>query len=328
MSSLAFDKDTFSRTLHDTPLASWADLLSEAVLSRGHALKHGHLPRWEQAVSRLPPRPLPCEYQIVDGSIHIDCSLQPSETDTVRTALKDLCPWRKGPFQFDTVHIDTEWRSDWKWDRLAASISPLGGRKVLDVGCGSGYHLWRMHKAGAALVLGIDPSLLYLMQFNAAQHFIQQTNVQFLPLSMETLPAQMHTFDTVFSMGVLYHRRDPLLHLTELRQALDDNGELVIETLVIPGDDDSSLLLDDRYANMRNIYELPTVNRLCRWLSSTGFHNLNIVSVAPTSRQEQRSTAWMPSHSLAQALDPENSELTIEGHPRPLRAIITAQSRK
>lgn len=324
MSSLAFDTDSFCRNLHDTPLALWAIPLSEAVLSRGHALKHGHLPRWEQAVSRLPFRPLPCPYQIQDGSIHIDCSLLPDEIDEVTDALMALCPWRKGPFQFDSITIDTEWRSDWKWNRLAVHIHSLENRTVLDVGCGSGYHLWRMHQAGASVVLGIDPSLLYLMQFNAAQHFIQERAVHFLPLSMEALPARMHTFDTVFSMGVLYHRRDPLMHLTELRQALDHAGELVLETLIVAGEDDNSLQIDDRYANMRNIYELPTLSRLRRWLASTGFCNLNVISVAHTSRQEQRSTIWMPSHSLAQALDHDNVNQTVEGHPRPLRAIITA----
>ncbi len=58
-------------------------------------------------------------------------------------------PWRKGPFSLYGVNIDTEWRSDWKWDRVLPHLSPLKGRLVLDVGCGGGYHMWRMLGEGA-----------------------------------------------------------------------------------------------------------------------------------------------------------------------------------
>jgi tRNA (mo5U34)-methyltransferase len=40
-------------------------------------------------------------------------------------------------------------------------------------------------------------------------------------------------FDTVFSMGVLYHQKDPLLHLQQLKTLLIDEGELILETLIV-----------------------------------------------------------------------------------------------
>ncbi len=43
-----------------------------------------------------------------------------------------------------------------------------------------------------------------------------------------------------------------------------------------------------------------------------------------TSTDEQRSTQWMQFHSLAQFLDPQDPDKTIEGYPAPRRAIITA----
>jgi len=195
---------------------------------------------------------------------------------------------------------------------------------VLDVGCGSGYHLWRMRADGATLCLGIDPSLLYLKQFDAVQHYVQDESVHLLPLGMESLPDNMQVFDTVFSMGVLYHRREPSSHLGELRRALKSGGELVLETLVIPGDDIDSLVPESRYANMRNIYELPTVARLEQWVAAAGFESVRTVSVDTTSRSEQRSTDWMTSHSLSEALDAGDPSLTVEGHPRPLRAVVLA----
>ena len=35
----------------------------------------------------------------------------------LRRELLNLHPWRKGPLELGGVRIDTEWRSDWKWDR-------------------------------------------------------------------------------------------------------------------------------------------------------------------------------------------------------------------
>jgi len=134
----------------------------------------------------------------------------------------------------------------------------------------------------------------------------------------------MQVFDTVFSMGVLYHRREPSHHLEELQRALRPNGELVLETLVVPGDGIECLIPEGRYANMRNIYKLPTVSRLEQWVAGAGFDAVRTVSVEQTSRSEQRSTAWMTSHSLNEALDKESSLLTIEGHPRPVRAVVLA----
>jgi len=277
------------------------------------------------------PNVAPCGFNIENGAVRIplaDHLSTDGQTTHLTKALKGLIPWRKGPFQFGPVSIDTEWRSDWKWQRLSPHLSTLEGKSVLDVGCGSGYHLWRMRAAGANCVLGIDPSLLYLMQFRATQHFIQDSQVHFLPLTMDALPPHMACFDTVFSMGILYHRREPHEHLQQLLNALQPGGELIVETLVIPGDDDTSQIVEGRYANMRNIYELPTVPRLTRWLHEAGLESISVPSIDTTSLEEQRSTPWMPGHSLTQALHSDNPDLTVEGYPRPLRAISISYKSK
>lgn len=322
MSSYQFNEHSFSQAVSGTRIENIAPALAAAVNAQTNALKHGHLEGWERAVNSL-PRSEACGFSIENGTIVINI---PAQTDPrqLTESFQGLMPWRKGPYQIGPVFIDTEWRSDWKWNRLSSHITCLAGRHVLDVGCGSGYHMWRMRKEGAEVVLGIDPSLLYVKQFEAVQHFIQDHNVLLLPLPMQAIPATCSLFDSVFSMGVLYHRRDPHQHLTELHAATIPGGELILETLVVPGNDDDSIIIDGRYANMRNIYELPTVKRLCRWIESAGFTHLKVADVSVTSRQEQRSTAWMPSFSLAQALDPVDSSKTVEGHPRPLRAVLVA----
>lgn len=220
--------------------------------------------------------------------------------------------------------IDTEWRSDWKWDRVAPFLTDLHGRQVLDVGCGSGYHCWRMHGAGAARVIGIDPGLLFLFQFLAVKNYLTDVPVDLLPLRIEDLPPKLQAFDTTFSMGVLYHRRSPLDHLLELKDTLRNGGELVLETLVIDGPEGASLMPEDRYGQMRNVWFLPSCATLLRWLDRCGFVNARVVDVTATSTEEQRSTDWMRFNSLQDFLDPDDPKRTIEGYPGPLRATLIA----
>jgi len=337
--------------LENTPLDSWCGALLQAVEER--QLHHGDLPRWQAAFDALPSlaitrvdleHPLGiCAMTREDETAELAnrnngtplCLPDGSSAYTISDAAQSLAdglmglkPWRKGPFRIGHVTIDTEWRSDWKWNRVHPHISDLEGRTVLDVGCGNGYHMWRMRSAGAASVLGIDPSILFSLQFQTIQKYVNDDKVSLLPLTMESMPSNMRVFDTVFSMGVLYHRQDPHEHLRELLGATKPGGELILETLVNLGEDESTLRIDGRYARMRNIYCLPTVPMLAKWLGESGFTNVRFVSIDITSRLEQRTTDWMPFESLTESLDPENLSLTVEGLPRPRRAVMIADAPK
>ena len=235
-----------------------------------------------------------------------------------------LAPWRKGPFNVGGVHIDAEWRSDLKWQRVAGAIEPLEGRRVLDVGCGNGYYALRMADAGAAAVLGIDPTLLYVMQFLAVTAYLERPPVSVLPLRLQELPDACHAFDTTFSMGVLYHQRSPLDHLRQLRATLRPGGQLVLETIFIPGEESYACTPAERYARMKNVWLLPTLAELSTWLRRTGFRDVEIIDTAITTVAEQRSTEWMTFESLADALDPEDPTRTVEGWPAPRRVVLTA----
>ena len=310
-----------------TELDRWSQQLRAQVAAGLSPERYGDLPRWLQALKDLPA--------IDAAAVHIDRErvgasvaqpLPGEKADQLRAALLALHPWRKGPFELFGVHIDTEWRSDWKWNRLASALDPLRERRVLDVGCGSGYHCWRMLGAGAAEVIGIDPSPLFVMQFWALQHYLQKDDIWVLPLAMEQVPPQLQAFDTVFSMGVLYHRRSPLDHLQELKDCLRPGGQLLLETLVIEGKAGDTLLPEGRYARMGNVWFLPSCDTLLGWLRRLGFVDARLVDVCVTTTQEQRSTPWMTFHSLADFLDPADSGKTVEGYPAPRRAIVTART--
>jgi tRNA (mo5U34)-methyltransferase len=285
------------------------------------------LGKWQAALAALPSLPLG-ENRLDTGAVQIGerSRLNFEQRDELERQLKKLSPWRKGPYDVCGILIDTEWHSDWKWDRLKDHIAPLQYRLVLDVGCGNGYHCWRMLGAGAKMVVGIDPTLLSVMQFHAIKKLHGGNAPVFvLPFALEDLPADLKIFDTVFSMGVLYHRRSPIDHLLALKDCLKPGGELVLETLVIDGGLGEVLLPEARYARMRNVWFLPSCETLVAWLKRCGFVDMRVVDVSVTTTAEQRSTAWMPFESLQDCLDPSNPALTVEGLPAPKRAIIIAK---
>ena len=233
-------------------------------------------------------------------------------------------PWRKGPFQVGKTLVDTEWRSDWKWQRISRHIEPLEGKRVLDIGCGNGYHLFRMLGAGADLALGIDPTILFNYQFSLLQRLSQPNRAYLLPLRSEHLP-QFGGFDTVFSLGVLYHRRSPIDHLKELLSFAKPGGELVLETLIVEGDQNTLLIPRDRYAKMANVWFIPSTSMLELMLRRAGFVDVKTVDVNVTSIEEQRATRWMKFQSLEDYLDPTDNTKTVEGYPAPARAVLVAR---
>ncbi len=307
-------------------LTDWTEQLRKQLARRFDEQPHGDMTRWMDALGQLPPvSPVASDLNRAAITLHTDQALDAATRHQLEAALRGLMPWRKGPFDFFGVGIDTEWRSDWKWDRVAPHLSNLSGRRVLDVGCGSGYHCWRMYGAGASRVIGVDPGLLFLCQFLSVKRYLGEPPVDLLPIRGEDLPPRLATFDTTFSMGVLYHRRSPLDHLLELRDTLRDGGELVLETLVVDGPEGYSLMPEDRYGLMRNVWFLPSCDTLLRWLARTGFRKARVVDVTVTTTAEQRSTDWMQFQSLENFLDPDDPTRTVEGYPGPKRATLIAQ---
>ena len=305
----------------------WAGTIAEQINDRLRLERWGDMPTWEHCLERLPEiEPLTTEFRqsvtIGDPSL-----MDKGRRQQLQATLMDLHPWRKGPYQLFGLSIDTEWRSDWKWDRVLPHIQPLKNRLVLDVGCGNGYHCWRMLGEGAARVIGIDPSPKSVFQFYAIKHFAgEQHPIDVLPFGIEQMPKKLNAFDTVFSMGVLYHRRSPIDHLLELKDLLRNGGQLILETLIIEGSEGESLVPSGRYGKMPNVWFIPSVGTLIGWMRKVGFHNPRLVDQTKTTIEEQRSTDWMTFDSLETFLDPKEPNTTVEGHPAPIRAIFIAEA--
>jgi len=198
----------------------------------------------------------------------------------IKNTVLRLIPWRKGPFNFFGCEVNTEWNSALKWHRLGNRIEDLRGRLVLDVGSGNGYFAFRMVLEGARAVLCLEPSLQSFVQFRFCKHFLSDKPVEMLPLRSEHVKFEKRMFDTVFSMGVLYHNREPKKHLEELRRYLRLGGQLVLETLINTVDRSSILVPSGRYASMRNVWCVPSKQMVLDWLSESGFTDLHCIDIS------------------------------------------------
>jgi tRNA (mo5U34)-methyltransferase len=287
--------------------------------------RHGHFKDWQNSFdSLLNVKSSRTDLGLDTITFGDSKDVSSEQKALLASQLKELCPWRKGPFSVFGIHIDTEWRSDWKWSRISPHVQ-LKDKLVLDIGCGNGYYALRMQAMGAKLVLGVDPSWHYIFQFHALQKYSSLQQKTFvLPFSFEELPEKIPSFDTIFSMGVLYHRQEPQVHLEQVYSKLAKKGQFVLETLIIDDEDADVLIPNERYANMRNVWLLPSIELLKTWLTEAGFVSIQVVDTTMTTVEEQRQTAWMTRYSLAQALNPDDHNRTIEGYPAPLRTTIIA----
>ena len=255
--------------------------------------------------------------------------LKPSSNhQAIEKLAEELMPWRKGPFRLCGLEIDAEWRSNLKWNRIQPALGSLTDAKVLDVGCGNGYYMFRAATQDPEMILGLDPSVPFLMQFELIQKYARRPELQYELLGAEHLSFFHELFDVVLCMGILYHQRNPLAIMREIHDALVPGGITLIESQVIPGEESIALFPEDRYAKARNVFFVPTTSCLENWIRRSGFESVELVSVERTTTDEQRKTRWTTFESLEDFLDTNDSELTVEGHPAPLRAAFRAQKKQ
>jgi tRNA (mo5U34)-methyltransferase len=261
----------------------------------------------------------------------------PGLADISKT-LRALMPWRKGPFLLSapgqgSLSIDAEWRSDLKWRRVQELGVILSDKRVLDVGTGNGYFLLRLLGAGASQVSGLEPSLRSLLQFLAVRSLFGAPPCSLWPLRLEQLPATFGTYDTVMSMGVLYHQRDPVEHLRRLAPLMAPGGELIVESIVQGAGPSLHIQRGERYAGMRNVYVIPNTDDLCSWLDEAGYRIAGLGTPVLTTQVEQRATEFAEGPSLEDVLEPscdpdDPGRRTREGHPRPLRLVVHAKRKR
>ena len=240
-------------------------------------------------------------------------------------ATKKLIPWRKGPFRICDLEIQTEWRSDKKYNLIRPYFN-LKDKIVADVGCNNGYYMFRMLEDNPKILKGFDPSAFFNLQFDLVNHFAK-TDIKFELLGVEHLEFYEHKFDFIFMLGVLYHRADPIGTLKSLNRALNKKGEILIDTFMIDGEEEVALTPHSRYSKMPNIYFIPTIPALKNWLNRAGFIDIEVIATTTTDSEEQRVTPWTFEQSLDDYLDETDKTKTVEGYPAPKRVYIKARKK-
>lgn len=317
-------RDFYSK-IAKTDLSSWLEILPAQLANWRHKVSSGRqFKKWNNILENLPE--MTATYLDIATNITAknENSVDRKEKSRIKMLLKCFMPWRKGPFSVYGIYVNSEWQSHWKWNRIINHLPSLKNHTVLDVGCSNGYYLWRMLGAGAKMVVGIDPNLLFLFQFKAICKLIgrHKSKMHFLPISINSMPS-LESFNMVFSMGMLYHQKSPLEHLLKLKNQIVSRGNLILETIVLNGDKNSVFTPVGRYAGMRNVYFVPSIAALKIWLTKCGFIDIKVISHYTTSITEQRRTTWINSQSLQDFLSDDFH--TIEGYPRPVRAAILAK---
>ncbi len=320
-----FEFEKFYKQMTKCGLGKWNEKF-EIIVENAVNKPDGNLPNWMKALSELPDIETEAGIYIRDNAwitAKAQNKVSLDQIKELKEAMFKLSPWRKGPFDLCGMEIDAEWRADIKWNHLKDGISSLKDRVVLDLGCSNGYYMFRMSEYKPALVLGIDPSRICWMQFEALQKYLKYPNIFYLPIGFEDMPGNCEIFDTIFAMGILYHRKDPFDFLRSLKYTLKAGGELILDTLTVEGDETTVLVPENRYAGMKNVWFFPSDKAMVVWLKKAGFKNVKIIYKYATTTEEQRQTEWMTTESLNNWLDPNDSTKTIEGLPAPVRTIIT-----
>ncbi|QOY55572.1 tRNA 5-methoxyuridine(34)/uridine 5-oxyacetic acid(34) synthase CmoB [Candidatus Sulfurimonas marisnigri] len=238
----------------------------------------------------------------------------------IEEVAKLMMPWRKGPFELFDTYIDSEWKSNIKYNLLRKHFS-LKDKRVADIGCNNGYYMFRMQEDEPKLLVGFDPSPLYKTQFDFINHFVKSEIVYEL-LGVEHLEFYEEKFDTIFCLGVLYHRSDPVAMLKSLYKGLDKQGEVILDTFYIEGDNEMCLCPESSYSKIPNIYFVPTIKALKNWCLRAGFVDFEVLETSKTDANEQRKTHWIDGQSLEDFLDENDNSKTVEGYPAPARVYI------
>ena len=264
------------------------------------------------------------EYTL-DDWVTVTNKMSEDEISLLEENAKKLIPWRKGPFNIGGFKIDSEWQSNKKYNLLRPHFN-LKDKLVADVGCNNAYYMFRMLEDAPKKLVGFDPSPLFKTQFDFINTFIQ-SDIVYEMIGVEDMEHYEHKFDFIFMLGVLYHRSDPVSTLKSLRNSLNPNGEIIVDSFMIDGEDEVSLSPFDRYSLIPNIYFIPTINCFKNWLNRAGFKDIEVLEITQTDSQEQRATPWTFEVSLNEMLDPTDSTKTIEGYPAPKRVYLKARKK-
>lgn len=159
-----------------------------------------------------------------------------------------------------------------------------------------------------------------LLNFQRLNQEAPQQAPYLIPLPANLIQA-CPVFDMVVCMGVLYHRKDPLVFLEELKafKKPQPQASILFETIVAPNGA-GNLIPADSYAGMSNVYSIPDSQQLEALFAKAKYREIQLVNTNVTSPLEQRATKLSSPISLINFIDVKTN-LTKEGYYRPIRNL-------
>lgn len=116
----------------------------------------------------------------------------------------------------------------WRLKCLGVVPQDYQGKRILDLGCGTGeYALWYASK-GAKMVNGVDLSDGSLAIARKRQADAGMNNVEFFKKDILNLDLPDNQFDYSYSVGVLHHTGDPLRGFKHLVRVTKPGGVVIV----------------------------------------------------------------------------------------------------
>ena len=114
-------------------------------------------------------------------------------------------------------------------------------KKVLDIGCRDGLYSFYAEKQGAKEIIGIDNDLSrgaveFLIPYFKSKVKMYQKNLY------DITEKDYGKFDIILFVGVLYHLRYPFYSFKKIKDILNNDGKLILETGIYLDDNKRSML--------------------------------------------------------------------------------------
>jgi 2-polyprenyl-3-methyl-5-hydroxy-6-metoxy-1,4-benzoquinol methylase len=130
--------------------------------------------------------------------------------------------------EFFSAHIGQENNAtQYEFDTLLKFMGDIKGKKILDLGCGSGRFGVKLAAAGAESVVGLDLSAVAIEKANLLAKDLSVTNFHAFqkPLNSNEF---LNTFDYVLCVNMLHHTSEQDLVLNYIYNSLKDGGALIV----------------------------------------------------------------------------------------------------
>jgi SAM-dependent methyltransferase len=112
-----------------------------------------------------------------------------------------------------------------EWHAFRALLPDLRGKRVLDLGCGFGWHCRYAREQGARSVVGIDLSEKMLAR---AQALTNDSGIEYCRTAIEDLDVQPGEFDVVLSSLALHYVKRLERVCEKIHHGLADGGAFVL----------------------------------------------------------------------------------------------------